>query len=130
MRPTPPVLPPPEAAAVSLSYYPARHTGTFATVREALAAIGCPPAEVAPVIAQACTAGGELVAVPVSASDGFEALALVRPEPTGRAALLIGLPTLARPTASEAAALAELLKRTTAGAWFVVACVPRVEALQ
>jgi hypothetical protein len=130
MRPTPPVCPPPPAAADSLSYYPARHTGTFATVREALAAIGCPPAEVAPVMAHACAESAELVAVPVSASDGFEALALVRPEPTGRAALLIGLPTLARPTAAEAAHLAALLKRTTAGAWFVVACVPRVEALQ
>lgn len=136
MRPIPHECPPP--ASGGLTYYPARHQGTFPSIRAALAAIGCTGAAADLYVANAAAEASPLVAVPVKPAPAAdapdaacrEALALVRRKPGGRADLLIGLPAEARDDEAEAQAVAAELAEAIPGRWFVVAWTRQARAVQ
>lgn len=124
--PNSPASTPTEAtwAAGSLSYYPARHRGTYPDTRAALAALGCVGTLADLYQANARAEGSHAVAVPVTAptapADCGECLALVIRKPGGRADLYVGLVGLADPDADRAGAIAQELAQAVPGRWVVM----------
>lgn len=76
----------------SVTYYPAQRRGTFASVKAALAAIGCVGADADRVIALARVNGSPMIAVGAAFTSrpGEEFAAVIQRKPGGKAVLWLG----------------------------------------
>lgn len=131
-RPNPKAFTPPASAGVS--FYPARHRGTYPDTRAALAALGCVGKLADLYQANARAEGSHAIAVPVTSptapADCGECVALVIRKPGGRADLFVGLIGLADPDADRAGAKALELAQAVPGRWVVMTWTRQPKVMQ
>ena len=119
------------------TYYPAIPRGTFASVRAALASIGCFGAAADLQLANAKAEGSPTVAVPLKVTlpgVAGECVGLVRRKPGGRAEFLIGLVYLETDDYSEVESMAQTLADAGKGSHieqvFIFECTRQPGAMQ